>query len=170
MDAGMSHDGSHEAIPLLGRGEVRISRRDGQIDIRGSDVIVSTFNRFAQDWFADALGEVIGPTRGHLGARRREIVFSVLCAESYIVEWTQEQLDRSLKIISDLDTAALEKTGKVRAANRARLVHDTLEGYFPRRSSLIKTWQEIPQKLNADGYISIPAGICLRKAIQTLRG
>jgi hypothetical protein len=43
---------------------------------------------FAPDWFADAIKEaaVAGD-----GPRRREILFAVCCAESYLLEWTRDE-------------------------------------------------------------------------------
>ena len=44
---------------------------------------------FAPDWFADAIHEshLEGP-----GARRREIIFGVCCAESYLLEWVRDEV------------------------------------------------------------------------------
>lgn len=43
--------------------------------------------RFAKSWFGDANHEANDPSRG---ARRREIIFAVACAESYLTEWVLE--------------------------------------------------------------------------------
>jgi hypothetical protein len=43
-----------------------------------------TTNRYAQDWFADAMRE--GDATGY-NARRREIIFAVCFADSYLAEW-----------------------------------------------------------------------------------
>jgi rubredoxin len=45
---------------------------------------------FAPEWFADALHEARAGGDHH--ARRREILFSVCCAESYILEWVRDQV------------------------------------------------------------------------------
>ena len=49
-------------------------------------------HRFAPEWFDDALAEagdqVISSIPQNRGAKRREIVLSVCCMESYLFEWT----------------------------------------------------------------------------------
>src|SRR5919112_3743691 len=45
---------------------------------------------FAPEWFEDALNEA---KRGaDHNARRREIVFAVCCAESYLFEWVRDEI------------------------------------------------------------------------------
>jgi hypothetical protein len=46
---------------------------------------------FAPDWFKDAMHEAKAPL-GDVDARRREILFSVAFAESYIVEWLRDEV------------------------------------------------------------------------------
>ncbi len=46
---------------------------------------------FAPDWFIDASREAKAPL-GDVGARRREILFSVAFGESYIVEWVRDEV------------------------------------------------------------------------------
>lgn len=50
--------------------------------------IVWGASSFARDWFADALEEALAPGRH---ARRREIIFAVCCAESYLFEWARDE-------------------------------------------------------------------------------
>ena len=45
---------------------------------------------FAPDWFADAVVE--GTRGGDRGARRREILFAVAAAESYLLEWVRDDV------------------------------------------------------------------------------
>jgi hypothetical protein len=45
---------------------------------------------FAAEWFNDALTEARAGKDHH--ARRREILFAVCCAESYLVEWIRDQV------------------------------------------------------------------------------
>jgi len=47
-------------------------------------------DNFAQDWFADALHEA--RTGKDYNARRREIIFAVCFAESYIFEWVRRKV------------------------------------------------------------------------------
>ncbi|MFW6116639.1 MAG: hypothetical protein ACOC6F_02835 [bacterium] len=44
----------------------------------------------AKEWFGDAVGEAKRETEDALGSIRREIVFAVCFAESYIFEWARE--------------------------------------------------------------------------------
>lgn len=48
---------------------------------------IKDINRFAGDWFRDACSQSQA-SLGDLHARRREILFAVCCAESYLYEWT----------------------------------------------------------------------------------
>jgi len=59
---------------------------------------------FAKEWFEDALHEA--QTGTDHNARRREIVFAVCFAESYLFEWIRDQvLDRNdfQKLVTDLN-------------------------------------------------------------------
>lgn len=44
---------------------------------------------FASDWYADAKSEA---NNSNHHARRREILFSVACAESYLIEWVRDEV------------------------------------------------------------------------------
>ncbi len=92
----------------------------------GSPTVWSTY-RFAPEWFEDALNEA--KTGVDHYARRREIVFAVCCAESYIVEWVRDEVLRT-----DL--------GKV-------------SDYFPPGEgiSVTKKWKEVPKRLFQKGLI-----------------
>jgi len=87
---------------------------------------------FAPEWFADASRETKDERRGdeYRGARRREILFAVCAAESYVFEWVR-------------DTALNYDFKKLRT-------------YFPAD----QTWgvkrklMEIPKKLKEDGLVS----------------
>lgn len=82
---------------------------------------------FAPEWFADALGEA--RTGGH-DSRRREILFSVCFAESYLFEWVRD-VPLSYKF-------------------------DDLVDYFPVRDrrSLSDRWKEVPKQLLKNGLIT----------------
>jgi hypothetical protein len=57
------------------------------------DVIGATFWQtysFAKEWFEDALREA--KTSHDHKARRREIVFAICCAESYLFEWVRDEV------------------------------------------------------------------------------
>src|SRR4051812_27749577 len=49
---------------------------------------IIAIGHFAPSWFADALHEARTGGDGDIHARRREILFAVCCAESYLYEWT----------------------------------------------------------------------------------
>jgi hypothetical protein len=83
---------------------------------------------FAPEWFADALNEMRSGRDHH--ARRREIVFAVCCAESYLVEWVRDEvLNRDF--------------------NR-------LNQFFPsgEKRGAAEKWKEIPKALYANGLIA----------------
>jgi hypothetical protein len=87
---------------------------------------------FAPEWFEDALHEA--KTGDNHNARRREIVFAVCCAESYLFEWVRDRvLDRSdfEKIVKDLNK------------------------YFPSGSGegVRDKWKDVLKQLKNDGFI-----------------
>src|SRR5262245_31238247 len=60
----------------------------------GLDATLVTWGGFAIAWYADALKEArVGAGDHH--ERRREIVFAVCCAESYLWEWSYGLLRRT---------------------------------------------------------------------------
>lgn len=83
--------------------------------------------RHAPEWFADALGEARSGT-DH-GSRRREILFAVTFAESYLVEW--------------LIVEALERD------------FEAFRRYLPAedRRDLTKRWKEVPRDLREAGIL-----------------
>jgi hypothetical protein len=92
----------------------------------GTPSIWQTYS-FAPEWFMDAFHEAKKPSDHH--ARRREIIFAVCFAESYLVEWVRDEvLNRDFN----------------------RLNH-----YFPpgKWSNVTEKWKEVPKKLLEDGLI-----------------
>jgi hypothetical protein len=87
---------------------------------------------FAKEWFEDALHEARTGTDHN--ARRREIVFAVCFAESYLFEWMRDQV---------LDRQDFQKlvTG--------------LNQYFPpgKGQSVIDKWKHIPNRLMSAGLV-----------------
>jgi len=83
-------------------------------------------------WFDDARREAAPETAGDLHARRREIIFSVVCVESYLVEWAVDLLATRF---ADADLV------------------DALQSYFPKQSTTIGLWNEVPRRLHEDGYL-----------------
>jgi hypothetical protein len=83
---------------------------------------------FAKEWFDDAKRE--SHTGQDTGARRREVLFSVCCVESYLLEWVRDEV----------------------------LSHDlkTLVKYFPpgQKRGISEKWKEIPKQLRKDGLIA----------------
>lgn len=83
---------------------------------------------FAQKWFEDALNEA---RRGDdIDSVRREIIFAVCFAESYILEWVRDDI--------------LKKD------------FQRLSQYFPanKKRPANEKWKEIPKQLKKDGLIS----------------
>jgi hypothetical protein len=87
---------------------------------------------FAPEWFEDALHEANTGTDHN--ARRREIVFAVCFAESYLFEWVRDTV--------------LDK------GNSEELVRN-LNQYFPpgKWQPVIDKWKDVPKKLLNDGLI-----------------
>ena len=83
--------------------------------------------RFAPEWFNDALHEAHSGSDHH--SRRREIIFAVCAAESYILEWVRDEvLNRDFQ---------------------------KLNIYFPpgRWMTVTDKWKEIPKQLLKDRLI-----------------
>lgn len=104
----------------------------GQESIQVTDspphVEIWTAASFAQDWFTDAVREA-KVKLGDIGARRREILFSVAFAESYIMEWVRDKV--------------LKEDFK------------RLREYFPpgKNKGAKEKWEEVPKKLYNDKLI-----------------
>jgi hypothetical protein len=82
---------------------------------------------FAREWFNDALTEARTGTDHH--ARRREIIFAVCCAESYLVEWIRDEV-----LKGDFNK---------------------LNQFFPpgERRGVVEKWKEVPKELLDAGII-----------------
>lgn len=87
-------------------------------------------NRFAPGWYKDARHEAQAPL-GDIHARRREVVFAVSCAESYIYEWTRDLLQTTPGHYSRIDAYFPPKP--VKGWNR----------------SVTDQWKEVPKELHA---------------------
>jgi putative transcriptional regulator len=82
---------------------------------------------FAPEWFADALREAQTGQDHH--ARRREIVFAVCCAESYLLEWVRDEVLKR-------DFQGLNRY------------------FIPGKwQSVVDKWRDIPKQLCDDGLI-----------------
>ena len=114
----MEHDSDFERVPASGPAEA--SGHTPRLWITGN---------FAEHWFRDAKEE--SGVRSDWNARRREILFAVCCAESYIVEWTRDIV-----------------------GNGATLDKYLLRGERRRERTLLKKWKKIPRKLFSNGLIS----------------
>jgi hypothetical protein len=71
--------------------DIKIHVEDGAYVMEGANVELWLTHSFAPDWFADAVREAGAPL-GEVGARRREILFSVAFGESYIIEWVRDEV------------------------------------------------------------------------------
>ena len=108
-------------------GDISASPSSGAIKITTYAPTVWITANLARAWFNDAMNEVrAGPGQSE---RRREIVFSVAFAESYLLEWIRDSI-----LKSDFEKLKL---------------------YFPPGShrGVKDKWKEIPKKLHQDGLL-----------------
>lgn len=108
----------------------QITPGSGELSLAGYAPTAWITSTFAPQWYADAIQEArvcVGR-----GARRREIVFAVCAAESYLVEWVRDSV-----------------------LNRQ---FDALSGYFPPNEhvGIVDRWKRVVKQLAADGRISTP--------------
>jgi hypothetical protein len=99
----------------------------GTLTFTGTGTFWSSYS-FAPEWFNDALNEARTGKDHH--ARRREIIFAICCAESYLVEWIRDEvLNRDF--------------------NR-------LNQFFPpgERRGVAEKWKEVPKELKKAGLIA----------------
>lgn len=95
-------------------------------------------SRYAGSWYDDALGEA-GRAMGDYHARRREIIFAVCCAESYLYEWAYDLLEQSIVSFA---------------------AEDAIAAYFPRppehgwNRGVSDQWKEVPKQLHQDGRLA----------------
>jgi hypothetical protein len=101
-----------------------------------------TSDNFAQDWFADALHEA--RTGKEYNSRRREIIFAVCFAESYIFEWA-----RSILQIKEINDYFPPERGSPRNPRYRRPTKDK--------------WKEIPKELHKAGKILAAPQLDLRE-------
>lgn len=100
---------------------------------------VKAISRFAGDWYVDAVREAQAE-HGDIHSRRREILFAVCCAESYIYEYTYDVLIGALGVTDEVDRE--------------------IERYFPlkpdrgRNPSGTDQWKAVPRRLRADGHLA----------------
>ncbi len=108
-------------------GDISIPLSSGEIKITGYAPTVWITANLARSWFNDAINEARAGSRQN--ERRREIVFSVAFAESYLLEWVRDSI-----LKSDFEKLKL---------------------YFPpdRRRGVKEKWKEIPKKLKQDGLL-----------------
>lgn len=106
---------------------VTVTPTSGRLALTAHAPTVWLTANFARDWFNDAINEAkAGPGVSH---RRREIIFSVAFAESYLLEWVRDVV----------------------------LKHDfqRINKYFPPgyRRGVTEKWKEIPDRLRNDGLL-----------------
>jgi len=92
----------------------------------GAPTVWQTAN-LARLWFADARREAAIPDRD---ARRREVLFSVIAAETYLYEWVRD-------VVLDRDFQRIDQ-------------------FFPpgNPSPILEKWKRVPEKLRSDGLVS----------------
>ena len=108
-------------------GDVIITIPTGKIKITGYAPTIWITSSFAQSWFDDAKKE--SNTLGK-DARRREIIFSIAFAETYLLEFIRDKI-----LNSD---------------------YSKLDDFFPPedRRGVTEKWKEIPKDLLSKKYIS----------------
>ena len=97
----------------------------GNVGLFGNLTVWRTFS-FSPEWFQDTVEQA--NLQDH-GARRREILFAVCCAESYLLEWVRDSvLNRDF---------------------------EALDTYFhpSDKRPIVDKWKEIPKQLHRDGLI-----------------
>ncbi len=126
--------------PVCGSSNRQSVVRDEQVLDVSETVTVAAFTPYAEAWFDDAVREAAPQTAGDPHARRREIVFSVMCAESYLPEWVGTLLQRRFS---------------------GRHLYEALRDYFPTPAfgreqplSLPEKWLEIPERLSDEGFLT----------------
>jgi hypothetical protein len=100
----------------------------GAYIVEGANVEFWLTHSFAPDWFTDAVREA-GAQHGDLGARRREILFSVAFGETYIIEWVRDDV--------------------------LKRDYQRFRNYFRAKDKLtaVTKWKEIPKRLYDDKLI-----------------
>jgi hypothetical protein len=124
----MDKNETTDPVPTA-EGRAQIIRLEGIVStpIFGLPTIWLTY-QFAPEWFNDAIHEARTGHDHH--SRRREIIFSVCCAESYILEWVR------------IDVLKRD--------------NQRLDNYFPpgKKRGVTQKWKEIPGELLRDGLIT----------------
>jgi hypothetical protein len=117
--------------------DLKASVSDGAIVSEGLTSRLWITANFAKDWYRDARREAETPPAGdsrHRDRVRREILFAVCLAETYLFEWVRDSV----------------------------LNHDyeTLNHYFPPverkrpKMPVREKWREVPKQLMSDGRLS----------------
>jgi hypothetical protein len=114
---------------ILNSSDHRIDIPVGAIAITVPPVTVWETYSYAREWWSDAIQETDGSGQG---SRRREVLFAVCAAESYIFEWVRDTV----------------------------LNHDfvVLDRYFPvgHKRGVTEKFKEVPKQLAHDGLIRQP--------------
>lgn len=97
---------------------------------------------FAPLWYKDALSEANQNQAADRDARRKEVIFAVACAESYLFEWVRDDV-----LIRD---------------------YKALEIYFPagQHSGVKERWKEVTRNLDKDNRIKNTHDFCHSTAWQ----
>jgi hypothetical protein len=105
-------------------------------------------DNFAEDWYHDALGEARSGSDHN--ARRREVIFAVSFAESFIFEWARRKLQ-------------IEEVNEYFPSKR-RFKNDSRY-----RRSLVEKWRMIPTELYEAGKLTVCPALDLSALEQLLR-
>ena len=112
----------------------------GTVRFIGQPATLWTSDNYAEDWYRDAVAAA--RSGGDHDARRREIIFAICFAESFIFEWAR----RKLKI-------------------------KEIDEYFPpkNRRKLLDKWKEVPKRLDKAGKIKVQPSLELSGLAHLLR-
>ena len=107
--------------------DIHLSRLKRIPGFSAASVKVWAYYNFSHEWFDDALNEAQNG-RNH-NARRREIIFAVCFAESYIFEWVRDEV--------------------------IRRDFDKINDYFKPGSNkgVFEKWKDIPKQLTSEKLI-----------------
>ncbi len=128
--------------------DIVIRAEPGTVRFIGHPATLWTSNNYAEDWYRDAVAEAGSADDYH--ARRREVIFAICFAESFIFEWAR----RKLQIAEINEYFPLTP----------RFKDD------PRyRRKLLDKWKKVPKELQQAGKIRVQPSLNLSRLAELLR-
>ena len=117
-----------------------IRAKPATVRLIGHPATLWVSDNYAEDWYGDAVAEARSGGDHH--ARRREVIFAVCFAESFIFEWARRKLQ-----IKEIDE------------------------YFPpkKRRKLLDKWKKVLKKLHQARKIKVQPSLNLSRLAELLR-